>query len=795
MATIFLSYSRKDTEIMRRVKETLEQAGISVWIDEHLKPGTPDWKRAIEYNLEQCKGVVVLLSPDSYKSIWVQRELSRADKLKRPIFPLLVRGTPSNAVPILLETVQFIDLRTNFYDGMISLVNEYQELGWRDLSREIEEEVFDRPSVRMQAGEPRPQPVQTQADRTSTDSIPYRIQHRSTWIGLMLFVVVVICGVIIWYLFRDEIEKMCATDTSIVTATLTNTFTPTTPTPATPTPTTPPPNPEADFQVTSEQRKGEAPHEVTFENLSLNATTWKWDFGDGYNSPDQNPTHVYTEPGKYTVTLTAFNEYGEEDTKIKTQYIDVLSPPPELKAEFEASLKNGEWPLTVNFEDKSSGSPSEWLWTFGDGNEPSKIQNPSHVYTKPGEYDVTLTIYNDWGASDFKTKQDFIIVYDHLEAAFDFTPPEGPAPLEVKFTDTSSGEPFYWKWDFGDGQYLEGDKSEYKNPTHVYQEAGEYDVTLTVIGLQGKSTTQKIPVVVSEGRAYGAASFIYIATGAYPISMSEPLDTSFGIPTNRYICGVVGIETSWGDFIERGVGDILKIYAYEKGTYWAVYADLRTEYSHEQWKNINILCADKNLVNNGTIIYKTLSDISGGDSKNTGIKKADYPYCTIFGMRAENGDIDEEDNRDTLLQARLVEGDSKWMLEVDFATEKEKQEEIWTVDVMCFKDEPAGLYQQPPSPLLYRSIELEPEMVKKDTSVSVDDYVCFVAGMEARDGEIEAGEVLYDPEIMPDILTVHLYDNASTNTWWVKADITTERNKSEEWTIQFLCITRIIVWD
>jgi formylglycine-generating enzyme required for sulfatase activity len=138
MATIFLSYSRKDIEIMHRVKETLEQAGVSVWIDEHLKPGEEDWILAIEHNLAKCRGVVTLLSPDAYKSKWVRSELNRATKLKRPIFPLLVRGEPEDVVPLLLETVQFTDIRTNFDDGLTKLVNEYERRDWCDLLQQKE---------------------------------------------------------------------------------------------------------------------------------------------------------------------------------------------------------------------------------------------------------------------------------------------------------------------------------------------------------------------------------------------------------------------------------------------------------------------------------------------------------------------------------------------------------------------------------------------------------------------------------------------------------------------------------
>lgn len=66
-------------------------------------------------------------------------------------------------------------------------------------------------------------------------------------------------------------------------------------------------------------------------------------------------------------------------------------------------------PLTVQFTDTSTGSPTSWAWTFGDGNT-STAQNPQHTYTAPGLYTVTLNATNEYG-SDTETKTDYITVY------------------------------------------------------------------------------------------------------------------------------------------------------------------------------------------------------------------------------------------------------------------------------------------------------------------------------------------------------------------------------------------------
>ncbi len=84
-----------------------------------------------------------------------------------------------------------------------------------------------------------------------------------------------------------------------------------------------PATPVADFDYTP--NSGVAPLSVEFTDTSTGTpTSWAWDFGDGDTSTSQNPTHVYDEPGTYTVTLTATNAFGSDDES-KTAIISVLS--------------------------------------------------------------------------------------------------------------------------------------------------------------------------------------------------------------------------------------------------------------------------------------------------------------------------------------------------------------------------------------------------------------------------------------------------------------------------------------
>ncbi len=154
---------------------------------------------------------------------------------------------------------------------------------------------------------------------------------------------------------------------------------------------------------------GTAPLTVSFTDESTgNPTSWSWDFGDGSTSTQQNPTHEYASAGTYTVSLTATNDCGSS-TETKVDYITVTEPTCDTPvADFTGSPTSGTAPLTVNFTDQSTNSPTSWSWDFGDGTT-STLQNPSHEYTAAGTYTVKLTATNSCG-SDTKTRVDYITV-------------------------------------------------------------------------------------------------------------------------------------------------------------------------------------------------------------------------------------------------------------------------------------------------------------------------------------------------------------------------------------------------
>jgi PKD repeat protein len=164
---------------------------------------------------------------------------------------------------------------------------------------------------------------------------------------------------------------------------------------------------QASFTV--DPTSGNAPLVVLFKDTSTgNPSVYMWNFGDGGTSRNQNPSHIYLKPGDYTVTLK-ITKGSYSSTASKTISVPGTDPATQHpRAHFTAINRVGKVPLTVQFIDKSAGSPTAWLWTFGDGTQ-SRIQNPIHTYTKAGVYTVRLQVWNSQGACS-ETFTDYVTV-------------------------------------------------------------------------------------------------------------------------------------------------------------------------------------------------------------------------------------------------------------------------------------------------------------------------------------------------------------------------------------------------
>ncbi|MBU8920539.1 MAG: S8 family serine peptidase [Bacteroidales bacterium] len=344
-------------------------------------------------------------------------------------------------------------------------------------------------------------------------------------------------------------------------------------------------------------------------------------------------------------------------------------------AEFSGSPVSGIEPLTVDFVDASTGTPTSWSWTFGDGGT-STQQNPSYTYNVAGSYNVSLSVSNAVG-SDGITKNGYITVDPCVAptAAFSGTPTSGYAALMVNFTDESTGAAS-WAWTFGDGG-----TSTQQNPSYSYADPGTYSVSLSVTNSCGSDAiTMTDYITVEESvtqKVYASADIPVIGTvtGSYANTFASDNSRetitevtytghprkqysyaehkwSFNVPANSsdVTFSVEGSRTSTGD------GDNF-IFAYS--TDGSVYNNLVTIASTtEQTYSatlptgtsgtvyIRVLDSDRswgNLTNDAVSIDEMYIEVMGGSSGSAPVAaftgtptSGDYPLEVTFVDQSAN---------------------------------------------------------------------------------------------------------------------------------------------------------------
>ena len=204
------------------------------------------------------------------------------------------------------------------------------------------------------------------------------------------------------------------------------------------------------------------PYTAQFTNSSLYARDFKWTFGDGSSSAQQNPQHLFNDfdrnlDSTYLVTLTAHSMYecvSSKDT--------IITVHPKPLALFEVSISLGCPPFNVDFINRSDGESLTYNWSFGDGFT-STAENASHSFDNDlqeiKEYDVILISTTNNGCTNSHSKQ--ITVYPKVIAKYSADVKTGCSPLTVNFTNLS--EKFdYVEYDFDNGLFSTIDDPEHR---------------------------------------------------------------------------------------------------------------------------------------------------------------------------------------------------------------------------------------------------------------------------------------------------------------------------------------------
>lgn len=243
-------------------------------------------------------------------------------------------------------------------------------------------------------------------------------------------------------------------------------------------------NPVAVFAAT-EVCQGEGTVFTNSSQIAGNQTlSYSWDFDDGNGAILENPTRIFEAAGLYNVTLTVTSSLGCVDAV--TNVVTVNENPVPSFSQTNVCL--GQDMIFVNNSTPDVANVASYDWDFGDGNS-STDEDPTHMYTSVGTFEVSLTVETTAGCS--ATFQKEVTVDPNPTVAFSFENVcDGTEADFVNHSSVTNGNLFY-TWRFGDGN-----TSTDQNPSHLYGADGDYTVVLTAVTSNGCSVNESQQLTV-----------------------------------------------------------------------------------------------------------------------------------------------------------------------------------------------------------------------------------------------------------------------------------------------------------
>lgn len=233
---------------------------------------------------------------------------------------------------------------------------------------------------------------------------------------------------------------------------------------------------------------------IAFQNMSVGAYDYNWDFDDGSSAFVSNPTHQFPSVGTYNVVLTA--------TDPNTGCIDSVMQPvtiaPTPNPDFSYSDSIGCGLLDVVYTAAVYNPSWNYVWNFGNGTSTEQVGQVGYQFTQQGCYDISLTVTNPQGCTATETNFNVACVYESPVAVAGADPTEVTTlePL-VEFTNNSENASSY-EWNFGDGTYGFGFE-----PIHLFPaEPADYVVSLVAMNEVGCTDTAYVSIHVEENLIY-----------------------------------------------------------------------------------------------------------------------------------------------------------------------------------------------------------------------------------------------------------------------------------------------------
>jgi PKD repeat protein len=398
-----------------------------------------------------------------------------------------------------------------------------------------------------------------------------------------------------------------------------------------------------------------------------------------------------------------------------------------------------------------------------------------------------------WVSKDFVTRNEIEVPVASIPlppptGSFEMSPNSGEAPLIVNFADTSTGQPYRWTWDFGDGLPVYTKEASYQ-----YTKAGTYQVTLTVENDFGIGTITKeivvdrppfalFPLLPNIEIQRAPLATATVSNPSFPkgsvvfqnfTNLKSPVHFNTTIRSDVYDCGIVGMAAMNGRMLVKNTGTIFYANMVAEGNSWWIHTDFRSPSAVEENWSVAIMCIMKNYSDYYQVFRRVHVDPGVSDTidlGNLGINPSSS--CGVIGMAAWWGDINEHGQAQYITKTYVDNhpGTGNWELTANFNTHGD-HEEVWDVDILCVQDIPS----------VFKTVQLQSLNggLAHDTGISSAQYFCGITGMAALYGEIAVYE-------RSDIIQVYPFIGANGN-WFVQTDFITIQPQ-EQWDIDLLCV-------